>query len=160
MKKATSFYMSEETKRLMYFLLLKEGATPTKFIDLAVRDYLDGDHSVDERILITKKSNPRYIKKSALQSYMIEESDREKLKIIASDIQAEIEANHLDGLSCNMSLLLFWAVMQRCSKLAERYPDEIMVGGESLTDYRENQRKRLAAYYEKFQELSKKEETI
>lgn len=160
MKKATSFYMSEETQKLMNFLVHKEDTIPTRFIDLAIRAYLDGDHSVDERILITKKSDPRFIKKTAFQTYMIDESDREELKAIALDIQAEIEEHHLEGMGCNMSQLLFWAVMQRCSKLAEKYPDEIMVGDESLTDYRENQKKRVAAYYQKMQELSKSKETV
>lgn len=159
MKKPTSFYMSEETQRLMNFLVHKENTVLSKFIDQAIRNYLDGDHTVDERILITKKSDPRFIKKTALQAYLIEESDRELLKAIAQAIQAEIEENHLEGMSCNMSQLLFWAVMQHCSELAEKYPDEIMVGDESLTDYRENQKKRMAAYYQKLQELSKNKDT-
>ena len=127
MKKPTSFYVTAELAYLMEFIIKKEKCTRTGFMNEAIQFFLDGDHKVDERILITKKSDPRYIPRRFLQTIHIEEETHERLEEIARDIQAEIEESGRTDMKCNVSQLMFWSLILYCSDKSKEHSEDIKI---------------------------------
>lgn len=128
MKRPTSFYISAEISYLMRFLMNRDGINKTTFIETAIQSFLAGNHYVDERVLITKRSHPQYIKRRNNVSVHIEAKQLEELETIAEDVKAEIKEKGLTGMDCNVSQLLFWSVLRYCAEILEKNSDGVEIG--------------------------------
>lgn len=86
-KKAVAFSanITEECLRLIEFLSVREEVTQVVFIRRAVRYFLSGDKKIDPRIMITKWSDPQYIKRKALLTGYIDVNQKEELEAVAAE---------------------------------------------------------------------------
>lgn len=82
---ATSVYITEECLRLIEYLSVREEITQVVFIRRAVRYFLSGDRKIDPRIMITKWSDPQYIRRNALLPIYIDCDQKEELEAVAAE---------------------------------------------------------------------------
>jgi hypothetical protein len=82
---ATSVYVTEECLRLIEFLSVREEVTQVVFIRRAIRYFLSGDKKIDSRIMITKWSDPQYIRRNALMPIYIDCEQKKELEDVAAE---------------------------------------------------------------------------
>lgn len=114
MKKPTSFNISETLKYVENEILKESGLSQVAFHRKAIDYFIEGDHTIDEDLRITKRTDPRYIKKPVLERIYLEEEQRIILE------QIRIEQN------TNLTTLLFQALYDYCVVNCKILSDEIL----------------------------------
>ncbi len=113
-KKKTTFYITEELRDLMYFLMEKEDLPKINFFRRAINMFLEGTQKIDSRILITKRSDPAYIKRDICEPFYMDLKQYHEIEQVAKE------------QNCKMAQVVFQALVDYCSTLAMNY-DEIVV---------------------------------
>lgn len=107
-KNATAFsvYITEECLRVMEYLSVREEVTQVVFVRKAIRYFLAGDRKIDERILITKWSNPKYIRRNALLTGYIDINQKKELEDVARKQGAKFSHAFFQAMISYCALLI------------------------------------------------------
>lgn len=105
-KKKTTFYLTSELRALMQFLMQREDLPKINFLRRAFRMFIEGSHYIDERVLITKRTDPLYIKRDVCEGLYIDIDQYEALEKIAEEKK------------CKVAHVIFQALVDYCSILA------------------------------------------
>lgn len=103
---ATSVNITEECLRLIEYLCVREEITQVVFIRRAIRYFLSGDRKIDPRIMITKWSDPQYIRRNALLPIYIDCQQKEELEIIAAEQGAKFSHAFFQAMISYCALLI------------------------------------------------------
>ena len=107
-KNATAFsvYITEECLRVMEYLSVREEITQVVFVRRAIRYFLAGERKIDERILITKWSNPKYIRRNALLTGYIDINQKKELEDTAREQGAKFSHAFFQAMISYCALLI------------------------------------------------------
>lgn len=114
-KKHTSYYITKELRELRNYLVERDEVPNTLFLRRAIRVFLEGKHDIDSRILITERTHPQYIKRDVCDPAYIDIEQYEALERIG------------DEKGCNVSQLIFQALVDYCAMLVIDNPVEISI---------------------------------
>lgn len=84
-KHYTSFYITEGLRNAVQLIMEETGIEKTEFYTDAFRHFLTGSRDVDSIILVTKRSDPRYIKRDVLDCVHIENEQYEEMGEVAKE---------------------------------------------------------------------------
>lgn len=101
---ATTFKITTSLQYLEGEILKKTGMLKTAFHKHAIQDFLAGDQKIEERLKIRRFSDPRYVKKDALEQIYLDSFYKEKLKEVA------------EREGCGITVVLFQALLDYCVK--------------------------------------------
>ena len=98
-KHYTSFYITEGLRNAIQLIMDETGIDKTSFYEDAFRHFLVGSRDIDSIILVTKRNDPRYIKRDVLDCVHIELNQYEDLSRVAEE------------KGCAISCVLFQALI-------------------------------------------------
>ena len=87
--------------------LEREEVTKIVFVRRAIRYFLGGDHQISERVRITQRTNPQYIKRDCMYKVHMDLDQKAALEKVA-------EEQH-----CKMSQVFFQVMLDYCTCLIE-----------------------------------------
>lgn len=105
-KKITSLKITKSTKMLMDILIQQMDIPRTFFHRRAIDYFLENHLEIQPELLIRERSNPKYVKKDAVETLYLDDARKEKLKKIAEE----------NG--CGYTVVVFNAFMVYCSVVA------------------------------------------
>lgn len=114
-KKAFCSYLSAELAEMADFLAEREKVSKVVFVRQAIQSFMDSDHTVDDRLRITEKSNPDYVNRGVLYYVNMDEEQSIQLKLVAYEEQ------------CTVSQLFFQIMLNYCARLIEENDDGIVM---------------------------------
>ena len=100
-----SYYINEEIRKLIKFLAKREEITKVVFYRRALRRFIEGDHMIEPRILITERNHPDYIRRGVLETIQLDPEQKQAVKLIAEE------------KGCNEGQVMFMAVLEYCGAL-------------------------------------------
>lgn len=107
-KKIFCSYISPELAELADFLTEREEVSKVVFVRRAIRFFMKGNHKVDDRLRITEKSNPDYVKRGVLYNVRMDMEQNLQLKLVAYEEE------------CTVSQLFFQIMLDYCVYLIEQ----------------------------------------
>ena len=69
----------------MNFLVEREEMKKVVFVKRAIRDFMQGERKIDERVLITARTDPMYIERNKMVTVELDEEQREQLLVVARE---------------------------------------------------------------------------
>ena len=103
-KRLFSSYLSKELNDVIYFLAERDEVSKVVFVRRAIRSWMKNPGKINERILISKRSDPDYIERNTLFSTYLDEAQREQLKNMAEE------------KGCKVSQLFFQIMLDYCAE--------------------------------------------
>lgn len=113
-KKATTFNITEMLKYMEMEILRKTELPRTLFHKRAIEYFLAGDQKVEERLKITKRSDPRYVKKTVTEQIALDRTLEKKLLAVA------------EREECGITVVLFQALLNYCLKCANVLEQDVI----------------------------------
>ena len=110
-----SSYLSQEVYDIMNFLVEREEMKKVVFVKRAIRDFMQGERKIDERVLITARTDPMYIERNKMVTVELDEEQREQLLVVARE----------NG--CNQSQVFFQCNLNYCLKLIAEDPTGLTI---------------------------------
>lgn len=110
-----SSYLSQEVYDIMDFLVEREEMKKVVFVKRAIRDFMQGERKIDERVLITARTDPMYIERNKMVTVELDEEQREQLLVVARE----------NG--CNQSQVFFQCILNYCLKLIAEDPTGLTI---------------------------------
>jgi hypothetical protein len=110
----TTFRITSTLKFIEEEILKDSGLRRVALHNKAYKEFIAGDHYIDEDLKITKRSAPGYVKKPVVEQTYIEEESKEELQKIAEE-----QGTYL-------ATVLFQALFNYCVNHADLIPQETM----------------------------------
>lgn len=114
-KRLFSSYLSKEVAEMADFLTEREEVSKVVFVRRAIRFFMEGDHKVDERLRITEKTKPNYIKRGIMYNVYMEDEQRQQLKLVAQEE------------NCTLSQVFFQVMIDYCVWLIDQNDEGIVL---------------------------------
>ena len=99
-----SSYLSQEVYDIMNFLVEREEMKKVVFVKRAIRDFMQGERKIDERVLITARTDPMYIERNKMVTVELDEEN-----------------------GCNQSQVFFQCILNYCLKLIAEDPTGLTI---------------------------------
>lgn len=71
-KKRTRVCITSSLQKLMYAVIEEIGYSKTTYLYRAIKTFLEGECEIDERLRITKRTDPLYVKKDVTEQILID----------------------------------------------------------------------------------------
>lgn len=78
-------YISQSVFDMVEYLREKEEITRKVFVKRAIRFFMAGDRKLDARTLLTKRTDPEYVKRDVLFSVILDQEQHQELEEIAEE---------------------------------------------------------------------------
>lgn len=110
----TSFRITTSVKYLEIEILKATGYTQAAFHRKMIDDFLKGDTKIEEDLKITRRSDPRYVKKSFTEQIYLDSIREQRVKDIAKRENTK------------KTIVLFQALMNYCLKYAGVVQEDVV----------------------------------
>ena len=108
----TTAKITESLKLLEDTILENMDIPKTVFHKRAIDYFINNQHPINERLLIRKRLEPSYVKKDALEQFLLDDRRHEEIMRLAEEYK------------CGKTILLFQILLDYCCAIAPAVLDE------------------------------------